>query len=222
MLSVLAVFVPTALLFAMIPGPDFAVILKTALLHGRRAGLAAALGIGSGLTVHTALCVLGLSAIIAHSPLLFGVITYAGAIYLSFLGIRALLARPVRAKADATAGAAGLAAQPVAMAQRTEEGFFAAFCTGFLTNVLNPKAILFFLTFLPQFVDRDSALGPHLQLLVLGAAMCIVTALWFALLSLLLDRFRTLFTDGPFRLWLERIAGAIFLGFGIRLAVHSS
>lgn len=221
MLSVLAVFVPTALIFAMIPGPDFAVILKTALLHGRRAGLAAALGIGSGLTVHTALCVLGLSAIIAHSPLLFGLITYAGAIYLSFLGIRALLARPVRAKADTAAGTDGKGAAG-AIARKTEEGLFAAFRVGFLTNVLNPKAILFFLTFLPQFVDRDSALGPHLQLLVLGAAMCIVTALWFALLSLLLDRFRTLFTDGPFRLWLERIAGAIFLGFGIRLAVHSS
>ena len=100
MLSMLLLFLVTSLLFALLPGPDFALILRTSLIHGKRQALSTSLGIACGLCVHTALSVLGLSAVIAHSPFLFACITYAGAAYLAYIGLHALFSRPASSEMD--------------------------------------------------------------------------------------------------------------------------
>lgn len=225
MLMTLLFFLPTALFFAMIPGPDFALILRISLLEGRQSGLAAAVGIGAGLSVHTALSVLGLSAIIVHSPPLFTALKYGGAAYLAFLGFQALRSSPAASSArdgeDDTSrpDTGATACKQQDKAGKSSTGFRSAFRQGFLTNVLNPKAVLFFLTFLPQFLNEQTAISANTQLLVLGAGMCLVTCAWFLALSLLLGKLKRLFTNEFFRRWLERITGIIFIGFGAKLAL---
>ena len=214
MLSVLPVFIVTALMFAMLPGPDFALIVRTALIYGKRHALFSSLGIAAGFSVHTTLGVLGLSAIIAHSPLLFNLITWAGAAYLAWLGIQALRARPGKPDKNASSEEQGRIG--------TEKPSFSpakAFRQGFLTN---PKVILYFLTFFPQFVVHDAEMSVTAQLFVLGVSCCLVTGGWFIFLSLMLSRVRRYFESETFRRWLERITGVIFLGFSVKLLASSS
>ena len=229
MLSVLPVFIVTALMFAMLPGPDFALIVRTALIYGKRHALFSSLGIAAGFSVHTTLGVLGLSAIIAHSPLLFNLVTWAGAAYLAWLGIQALRARPGKPDKTASSEEQGR--------MGTEKPSFSpakAFRQGFLTNILNPKVILYFLTFFPQFVVHDAEMSVTaqlfvlgvscclVQLFVLGVSCCLVTGGWFIFLSLMLSRVRRYFESETFRRWLERITGVIFLGFSVKLLASSS
>lgn len=219
MLSVLPVFIVTALMFAMLPGPDFALIVRTALIHGKRHALFSSLGIATGFSVHTTLGVLGLSAVIAHSPLLFNLITWAGAGYLAWLGIQALRARPGKPDSCADRGDGKTPGQTGANAAFSPGR---AFRQGFLTNILNPKVILYFLTFFPQFVVHDADMSITSQLLVLGASCCLVTGGWFVFLSLMLSRVRRYFESETFRRWLERVTGVIFLGFSVKLLASSS
>ena len=97
-----------------------------------------------------------------------------------------------------------------------------AFRQGFLTNILNPKVILYFLTFFPQFVVHDAEMSVTAQLFVLGVSCCLVTGGWFISLSLMLSRVRRYFESETFRRWLERITGVIFLGFSVKLLASSS
>ncbi len=215
MLSMLLLFLVTSLLFAMLPGPDFALILRTSLIHGKRQALSTSLGIACGLCVHTALSVLGLSAVIAHSPFLFACITYAGAAYLAYIGLHALFSRPASSAQNTSATGER---QP----QRALLSNGKAFQFGFLTNVLNPKAILFYLTFLPQFLVQSAPVPIPGQLLLLGLCSCLVTGGWFIFLSCMLSRVRRYFENETFRRWLERVTGCIFLGFSVKLLATSS
>ncbi len=216
MLTVLPIFMATALMFAMLPGPDFALIVRSALLHGKRHALFCSLGIATGFSVHSTLGVLGLSAVIAHSPVLFTAITWAGAAYLAWLGIHALLARPAKPSEDADLSSEQAKPAP---------GHFSpaqAFRQGFLTNILNPKVIIYFITFFPQFVVQDADMSVTSQLMVLGACSCLLTGGWFIFLSLMLAKVRRYFESETFRRWLERITGIIFLGFSVKLLASSS
>lgn len=218
MLTVLPIFMATALMFAMLPGPDFALIVRSALLHGKRHALFCSLGIATGFCVHTTLSVLGLSAVIAHSPVLFTAITWAGAAYLAWLGIHALFARPAKPEKEADLPSAS--ARSHAPGSSFSPG--QAFRQGFLTNILNPKVIIYFITFFPQFVVHDADMSVTSQLAVLGSCSCLLTGGWFIFLSLMLSRVRRYFESETFRRWLERITGIIFLGFSVRLLASSS
>lgn len=216
MLTTLLVFAGTCLLFAMIPGPDFALVLRQSLLHGKKAALASSVGIACGLIVHTTLSVAGLTAVIAHSSFLFACITYAGAAYLAYIGLRSLLARPAKEKQAAGMAESGEEGGSEEAAQRgcTSRS---AFVQGFLTNVLNPKAVIFFLTFLPQFVLPDADVAIPVQLLLLGLFMILTVGAWFITLSLMLSRLRRFFESETFRRRLERLTGIVFLGFSVKL-----
>jgi threonine/homoserine/homoserine lactone efflux protein len=147
----LALFVPAALALLVVPGPAVLYVVTQSVSHGRRAGVASMLGIEAGGLVHVVAAALGLSALLASSALAFSVVKYVGAAYLVFLGVRRLLSR------DATAGDA-------APEHRSHGRLFRQ---GVVVNVLNPKTALFFLAFLPQFVDPARG-SVTLQLLVLG------------------------------------------------------
>ncbi len=153
--ATLLLFTATALLFAASPGPNFVFVMTRSVSHGRTEGLMSVLGIGTGALVHTLAAVLGLSALLATSALAFGAVKLLGAAYLVYLGVRVLLA-------DA-------AELPVAAAGAGDK--VAAYRQGLLTMLLNPKAAVYFLAVLPQFVDASSPAAG--QLLVFGVVQAL-------------------------------------------------
>lgn len=196
-------FLGAGILLNLTPGPDTVYILGRSIAQGREAGVASALGISIGSIFHTCAAALGLSAILATSAVAFGTIKLIGAAYLIFLGIRMLLDRRKQLSL------------PSNFRRRTT---LAAFRQGILTNILNPKVALFFLAFLPQFIDPASntkvpafiVLG--LTFVTTGTIWCLVLA-WFA--SVFSERLRSNETISQS---LNRTAGALFIFLGLRLA----
>ncbi|GLQ07628.1 LysE family translocator [Sneathiella chinensis] len=137
--STILLFLSAAFLLTVAPGPDIVYVAMRGLAQGPRAGLVAALGLVSGIFVHITLAALGLSAILASSPLLFGIIKYAGAAYIIYIGWQIAKSGPVQMSGDT-------AQPPLGRIYRQT----------ILMNILNPKVALFFLAFLPQFVDTDA------------------------------------------------------------------
>ena len=180
----LLLYIPLAALLVMLPGPDFALIVRTSLAEGRSSGQAAACGVALGIMVHTSAAMLGISAVIAQSVTLFTLLRYAGAAYLFWMGIHALRAGREVTAAVVRHGGQEEEVQPVRGLRRR------AFRQGFLTNALNPKAVVFFLTMLPQFLDPHAALWP--QFLELGGIMAFFCLGWFVLLASLLHRMASL------------------------------
>jgi len=195
-------FLVAGILLNLTPGPDTAYILGRSIAQGREAGIASALGICVGSIFHTGAAALGLSAILATSALAFGAIKLLGGVYLVFLGLKMIFER------------GGQLSLPSNFRRRTRN---AAFRQGILTNVLNPKVALFFLAFLPQFIDPASnakvlafvVLG--LTFVTTGTVWCVIVA-WFA--SALSGRIRNNETIGRS---LNRAAGALFVLIGVRL-----
>jgi threonine/homoserine/homoserine lactone efflux protein len=200
----LALFVASGFLLNLTPGQDTLYIVGRSVAQGRRAGVLSVLGITSGCVVHTLAAAFGLSAILATSARAFLVVKFAGAAYLAYLGVCMLLERP------ATGGA---------LADMQPESAWKIYRAGVLTNVLNPKVALFFMAFLPQFVDAASP-SKISAFLFLGALfMCTGTAWCFVLVwcaSAMSRRFRETPSAGVF---LKRAAGAMFIALGARLAV---
>jgi RhtB (resistance to homoserine/threonine) family protein len=196
-------FLAAGILLNLTPGPDTAYILGRSIAQGREAGIASALGISLGSIFHTCAAALGLSAILATSALAFDAIKLLGGAYLIFLGIKMLLDRRKQLSL------------PSSFRRRTT---IAAFRQGILTNILNPKVALFFLAFLPQFIDPGSnakiaafiTLG--LTFVTTGTIWCLILA-WFA--SAFSKRLRSNETISQ---WLNRTTGALFVFLGIRLA----
>jgi RhtB (resistance to homoserine/threonine) family protein len=196
-------FLAAGILLNLTPGPDTVYILGRSIAQGREAGVASALGISLGSIFHTCAAALGLSAILATSALAFSTIKLMGGAYLIFLGVKMILDRRKQLSL------------PSNFRRRTT---VAAFRQGILTNILNPKVALFFLAFLPQFIDPASnAKVPAFILLGLtfvttGTIWCLILA-WFA--SVFSERLRANETISQ---WLNRTAGALFVFLGVRLA----
>jgi len=188
-------------LLTISPGADMALVAKITLERGRRAALVATLGICSGLLVHATASALGLSVILATSADAFTIVKLAGAVYLAYLGVRSLRNsfRPHPAP-DA------------ALRRRAATPFF----QGLLNNVLNPKVAIFYLTFLPQFIDpAGNVFGQSLLFALAHAAMGIA---WLAAYAYVLARLSAFFAQHGVRAWLERVTGAVLVALGLRLA----
>lgn len=211
----LAGFLGVVVLAYLVPGPDFLVIVRAA---ARRASLgrAAALGAQTGLCVHMCAAALGLSALAARSALAFTVIKLAGAAYLVYLGIRALLAAR-KGSGHGGRGAAEYkeASGPGAAGVR-EPGRWGSFVEGFLSNVLNPKAALFFLSILPQFVDQGGSTTR--QIFLLGALDVLVGVVYWLALVGFAARLRTVLGRPAWRRRWEQISGSLFIALGITVA----
>ena len=196
-------FLTAGILLNLTPGPDTVYILGRSIAQGRRAGIASALGIATGSIFHTFAAALGLSAILAASAWAFRVVKLVGGAYLIFLGIKMFVHRqkalnlPSNFRSSTT---------------------YAAFRQGFLTNLLNPKVALFFLAFLPQFIDPNSTakvvafLALGLTFVTTGTIWCLVLA-WFA--SGLSEKLRENPTIAEL---LNRAVGSLFVFLGARLA----
>ena len=212
--SQLLLFIAAGLLLNLTPGPDVLYIVTNALRSGARAGVVAALGITAGCFVHIFAAALGVSALMAASSTAFTALKWAGAAYLVVVGGRMLLARaPVAQDVDAIILIAGYARNTGATALKR------LFFQGFWTNVLNPKVALFFLAFVPQFIAPEMANKP-LAFLLLGLLFNFnglwVNVGWALAAAWMASRLGAVNTSMH---WLERAAGLMFVGFGIRLAL---
>lgn len=197
-------FLTTGVLLNLTPGPDTLYILGRSIAHGRRAGVASALGISVGSIFHTCAAALGLSAFLTTSAWAFTAVKLAGAAYLIFLGVRALLERNHKLSVPA---------------HFKRNGAAAAFRQGVLTNVLNPKVALFFLAFLPQFIDSATP-SKTVAFLILGLTFVTTGMIW----CLILAWFSSVFSarlrgNATVAVLLNRIVGSLFIFLGIRLAV---
>ena len=201
-LATLAVFCAASLALAVVPGPAVLYIVTRSIDQGRFAGFVSALGISLGGLVHVAAATIGLSSLLASSATAFAVVKYAGAAYLVFLGVRRLLTTEMVDVIDAA---------PARPRRRL-------FLDGVVVNILNPKTALFFLAFLPQFVDPDGTAAPF-QIFVLG--------LIFVVIALSSDSLWAL-TAGTLGGWLKRsraylavrrwVSGAVFVALGLSAA----
>ncbi|MDG9882828.1 LysE family transporter [Pseudomonas putida CSV86] len=184
------------------PGPDFAVVVRESVTHGRRAGTWTAFGVGTAIFLHVGYSLLGIGLIVSQSIMLFNALKWAAAAYLVYIGFKALRARPA---------AAGEAVQ-VSTVERTPR---AAWIAGFMTNGLNPKATLFFLSLFTVVID------PHTPLLVqagYGVYLALATGLWFCLVAMLFSQARVRATFARMGHWFDRAMGAVLIALGIRIA----
>lgn len=157
-ITTIGLFALSSILLAITPGPDMVYIATRSIAQGRSAGVISALGVHTGVLIHTCAAALGLSALIAASAVAFSIVKYAGAVYLIYIGIQTFLSKPEKFQIESTERAT----------------LSAVFYQGFLVNLLNPKVILFFLSFLPQFVNPARG-SVSLQLFLLGILLIVVT-----------------------------------------------
>lgn len=206
----LPLFMLAVFLLNVTPGPDTAYIVGRSVSQGRTAGLLSSLGVSAGCCVHVLAVAFGLTALLAASTVAFTVIKVVGAAYLIYLGGRMLLAPPERDDAPAEE-----AETPAAKRPRPLKSLF---MQGFLTNVLNPKVVLFFLSFFPQFVDPHAA-HKALAFLALGAVFIVMSTIWNSLVAWVAASVTRRGAGKPgIKRWLDRVVGTAFIGLGARLA----
>jgi threonine/homoserine/homoserine lactone efflux protein len=197
-------FLAAALIVIASPGPDSLNSLAIGMSRGRREGVAYALGVGVGCLTHTVWAMLGIAAIVAASATLFNVIKWIGVAYLVWLGIQSL-------RSKGSIAAIGNAPRSGHAAQRFRQGV--------LTNALNPKVMLFFLAFLPQFVDPQRGAAVIWQLGLMGLTFTVITALAYSALAWSAGSVGARLVKQPrIALWLERATGVVFIAMAARLA----
>jgi threonine/homoserine/homoserine lactone efflux protein len=186
-------FLVLAVIVVVTPGVDMALVTKNALLHGRRAALATALGVNVGIALWTLAAALGVAALVRASAEAFAVVKFAGALYLVYLGLQALRRRE-------RVGVAGHRLSP--------------FRQGLISNALNPKIAVFFTSLLPQFGHSLPAL------LLLGALFNAIGIVWLTIYALAAARGRAALQRPRVRAALDYVSGVVLVGLGVRLALE--
>lgn len=200
-------FLTAAILITLSPGPDNMMVLGVGIAKGRARGIAFGLGCALGCLNHTLLAVIGVSALIAASPTAFTALKIAGGLYLIWMGIGALRSR------------GGARASGMPDGRGADESARQLFFKGLLANAINPKVVLFFLSFLPQFVVAARG-DANWQIAWLGLIFTVQAAVLFGLLGYFSGAIGQWLNRTPRAgMWLDRIAGAIFVGLGLRLIV---
>lgn len=200
-------FVAAAIILNLTPGADTLYILTRSIAQGSRAGLVSVAGIMSGCVVHVLAAAFGLSLILTTSATAFFLVKWAGAIYLIFLGIRALTTRAPAFETQSS--------------RFSNKDLVAIYRQGMITNILNPKVALFFLSFLPQFINAGNTDGP-LPFLFLGGTFLVTGTLWCLVLTRTATRMtRMLRENAGIGMWMQKLSGIVFIGFGVSLALNS-
>jgi RhtB (resistance to homoserine/threonine) family protein len=201
--SNLTLFIIAAAVLVVTPGPDTLYVVARSIGQGRKAGIISALGICVGLVVHIGAAAIGLSALLMTSALAYSIVKYVGAAYLIYLGIRTILSR------DADNSPNSL----------KKTNLKTIFSQGILSSTLNPKLALFFLAFLPQFIDPNRG-AIALQIISLGIIFILMAILWLTLVALLTSSAgEWLRQNARFSKFQRWFTGSIFIGLGVRLAL---
>ncbi|GAA5212076.1 LysE family translocator [Streptomyces thinghirensis] len=205
-MTLYAAFLVAAFALCITPGPDMMFIVAMGGRGGPTAGVMAAFGVACAMLVHAVAAALGLSALFTTLPTLYHVLRWAGAAYLLYLAVKAFRDRSVPGGDDAAPRGAGMRR---------------AFWQGAITNLLNPKVILFNVAFLPQFVDPSLGHVPG-QLLLLGGTLVVMGFLWDGFVGLLSGRLAGLLRrSARVNRWLNIVSGTVFTGLAVRLVVAS-
>ncbi len=193
-----------SLIAAVSPGPDFFIVLKNSLSHSRKAGFLTAFGVSIALLVHLSYTLLGLGVVIAESPLLFAMIKYAGVGYLFYIGLSSIIdsfKKRNSLKRDFSKDKGGITS-------------LQAFKQGFLTNLLNPKAAVFFISLFSQFIDSTTPMLLRLEYAIINWT---VTLSWFLLVSYLFTAKKLMGKIDQFSLHIDRIMGGVLMILGLKL-----
>lgn len=197
----LPIFLITTIIIIVAPGPDFLYVTARGISQGKKAGVHSALGISTGLLIHTLLAALGLSAIIQASRAAYLVIKYLGAAYLVFLGLKTLINKDRIISIDEM--------------NKDKKG---TFHQGVLTNVFNPKAIITFMAFLPQFVDFRKN-HPFIQYLLLGSIISFIGIIWFGVIGYFAGLMGSFIKENQsFQRGIKFLSGSVLILLGLRLA----
>ncbi|HLV41851.1 MAG TPA: LysE family translocator [Brumimicrobium sp.] len=200
-----AAFIITGMLLVMTPGMDTLLILNKSIVNGKKAGIFATLGISSGILVHTFLGAIGLSMLIAKSPIAFSFIKYLGTAYIIYLGIIKYTEKRQELQIE----------EKTKTVSKSRKDF----SSGLITNVLNPKVAILFLAFFPQFINPEHLESP-MPFILLGATMTIIAIVWFLLLtffsSYFYDKFRK---PRKSKVSMNKISGVIFILMGVSIAL---
>jgi RhtB (resistance to homoserine/threonine) family protein len=200
------VFLIAGISLNLLPGPDTMYILGRSIAQGRSAGFMSVLGISTGGLVHTTAAALGLSAILVASSFAFGVVKWAGAAYLVYLGLQMILSRNPEMQIDA--------------GEMKGADLWTIYRQGLVTNLLNPKVAMFFMAFLPQFVDQDHASSP-LPFLLLGSVFIFTGTLWCLFVAFIAAAASKAVRSRARSIQIaRRVTGMLFVGLGIRLAIE--
>ncbi|WP_321920338.1 LysE family translocator [Paraburkholderia tropica] len=199
-----ALFLATSIAITFAPGPDNLQVLARGISQGRMAGFVSALGFAAGVTFHTTLAALGIAALLRSSPLAFQILKLAGAAYLIWIGIKALRSQGLAAAGD-----------------RPRQPLATIFRQSVIGNIMNPKVTLFFVVFLPQFVDVHGAQSVTLQMLELGVLFMVQTVVVFSVFGVCAGALGSWLKRRPRAgVWLDRLAGLTFIAIGMRIALR--
>lgn len=188
---------------AMSPGPDWAIVAKNALTKSRYAGMYSAFGVATAILIHMSYCLFGVGLIIAQSPFLFNGIKYLGSTYLCYLGIKG-----VRAKQAKNSNLEK-------SASNQDWSYKKSFTEGFVTNLLNPKAALFFLSLFSLVIDPGT---PSWVLFIYAFDVVLITLIWFCFLAFALSSQRMRESLNTYQHWVERVLGFALIALGIFIA----
>jgi threonine/homoserine/homoserine lactone efflux protein len=198
----LFLFIAAGILLNLTPGPDTALVIGQSMRHGAKGGVLAAFGISAGCFVHISFAAVGLSALLSTSALAFTIIKWIGVCYLCYVGLRMLMARETKS-------------QVVTDRPKLSRSIF---LQGFLTNALNPKVALFFLAFLPQFIDTGSP-QKAVAFVFLGLLFNFTGTVWLLIVAGVASRTTSVIrSSSKVRIWLERAIGTMLVGIGAKLA----
>ncbi|WP_108669024.1 LysE family translocator [Peribacillus acanthi] len=194
-------FILSLVCLLLIPGPDTALVLTNTMNHGKKGGVMTVLGICCALIAHIILAVIGLSSMLERSVFWFNIIKFSGAIYLIYIGINSLAALRRKSKVDYSTSLS-----------KDDH----CFRQGLLSNLLNPKVVLFFLSFLPQFINAASN---HMgQFLILGFTHLLLTIVFFSIYIAIIDKYSHVMTPTAYRI-INSVTGILLMVFGIKLAI---
>ncbi len=190
--------------FALIlPGADFFMVIKQSLQYSRKTGIYTAIGLGLGIAIHIIYCLAGIALIISKSILLFNFIKIIGAIYLFYIGFQIFTAKTSDIEISKVEKALDIS-------------IFSAIKTGFLTNVLNPKATLFFLSLFTVFIPANT---PTLVLAVVSLEMILMTIIWFMCVSIFFTQPKVQTVFNKFQKIFNKIFGGLLMALGVKIAV---
>lgn len=198
-------FLVLSLFVVMSPGIDTALITKRTISDGRKDGFSMALGITTGSFVHTFAAAFGLSAILLQSAVAFEIVKYVGAFYLIYLGISSFISRK---KKDPAAE------------QQNAQMKKSAFKQGLISNVINPKVAMFFLTFLPQFIQTGE--NATQQLIIMGVIYTLLSISWFFIYVFFINYIREWLLSPKVQIIMDKATGLVLIGFGLKLALDKN
>ncbi|WP_163099245.1 LysE family translocator [Peribacillus alkalitolerans] len=195
-------FIFTSICLLLIPGPDMALALANTISYGKKGGAKTILGICSAILMHLFIAIIGLSSLLEKSLVLFNIIKFSGAIYLIYIGVKSIASIRTKSKDDDWRD----------LSKHNQEHCFRQ---GFMSNLLNPKVVLFFLSFLPQFIDTNSN---HMnQFLLLGLTHLLLTIIYFTVFIGLIHKYSNFMDPSAIRL-INSLTGILLIVFGLKLA----